>query len=258
MFGSGEVLKPLREFLLPTPAQLANHDSSIIYYMELLDENADCEETMARVAEIVLEKVNLSTQKWVVLVGDGKTYEHLLRVKRLYGSEFQNLLIFPGDWHVLKNFQQVLMKAYYHAGLRDIAKESGYRAETLNSLEKCSHFKRTHSFLMQVWEALYIEIISNFMKDNPQFTDLLTKVHAAFNQAKCNKYATTDLLLTVKQLVSDALAFDEFNKFVAAQSEADDTWLFWSNFVLIFMIVFVMWDCFWLSELLTGSFEYLA
>ena len=44
------VLKPLRQFLLPTPAQLANHERSAIYYMQLLDENADSEETLAEVA----------------------------------------------------------------------------------------------------------------------------------------------------------------------------------------------------------------
>ena len=82
--------------------------------MELLDENADSEETMAQVAEILTEKVKSVSQKWVILVGDGKTYEHLQRVKRLYGSTLEKLLIFPGDWHVLKNFQPVLMKAYYH------------------------------------------------------------------------------------------------------------------------------------------------
>ena len=61
----------------------------------------------------------------MVLVGDGKTYEHLQRVKRVYGSALENLLIFPGDWHILKNYQLVLMKAYYHTGLLDIAKATG-------------------------------------------------------------------------------------------------------------------------------------
>ena len=73
-----------------------------------------------------------------VLVGDGKTYEHLQRVKRVYGSALESLLIFPGDWHILKNYQPVLMKAYYHTGLLDIAKATG-KAETLKLLEKCSH-----------------------------------------------------------------------------------------------------------------------
>ena len=42
-------------------------------------------------------------------------------MKRVYGSACEKLYIFPGDWLVLKNFQPVLMKAYYHAGLKDIA-----------------------------------------------------------------------------------------------------------------------------------------
>ena len=52
-------------------------------------------------------------------------------VQRLYGTALHNILIFPGDWHILKNFQPVLIKAYYHAGLKELAKRSGFRAETL-------------------------------------------------------------------------------------------------------------------------------
>ena len=51
----------------------------------------------------------------------------------VYGSALSNVLIFPGDWHTLKNYQPVLMKAWYHAGLKDIARATGYRAETLKS-----------------------------------------------------------------------------------------------------------------------------
>lgn len=134
-----QVLKSLREYILPTVAQLSDHDPSLIYYMEVLDENADSQETMAEVSELVIEKMLSNSQKWVVLVGDGKTHEHLQKVKRLYGSAFSK---------------------YYHAGLKEIA---GYKAETLKSLENCSHFKRTHSFLLQVWEAMFTEMISSFV-----------------------------------------------------------------------------------------------
>ena len=115
------------------------------------------------------------------------------------------------------------MKAYYDAGLKDIAKVSGYRGETLISLEKCSHFKRTHSFLIQVWEALHTEMIRAFVAANPSFSDLQTSVQSEFDQAVNQNTSSTDLLLTVQRLVTKASALDEFTTFVSAQAESDDT-----------------------------------
>ena len=81
------------------------------YYMELLDEHPDSANTMRHVADILLQNCNSDYQDgYVVLVGDGKTYEHLIKIKRLYGNELKKLLIFPGEWHALANFQPVLMK----------------------------------------------------------------------------------------------------------------------------------------------------
>ena len=57
---------------------------------------------------------------------------------------------FIGDWHLLSNFQSVLMKVYFDAGLRDLAETAEFHDETLSSLAECSNFKR---FILQAWEA---------------------------------------------------------------------------------------------------------
>ena len=158
---SNGIFSEVRQFL--EQGSTYEQTPSLIHYMELVDENPDCDETMAQIGEDLLDRFSTGTQQgWVVLVADGKTYEHLMNVKRQYGHTLRKLLILPGDWHTLKNFQPVLMKVYFHAGLKELAKASGYQGSTLSSLETNSNFKRTHNFLLQVWEALYREMFQAY------------------------------------------------------------------------------------------------
>lgn len=73
---------------------------------------------MAVVADMVYDQIKSESQRYVILVGDGKTYDHLFKVKRLYQCVLKNVLIFPEDWHILKNYQSVIMKGWFHAGLK--------------------------------------------------------------------------------------------------------------------------------------------
>ena len=115
--------------------------SSQIHYMELINENPDSDETMSMVAEDLLERFDIKEQDgWVVLVGDGNTYQHLVNIKRQYGVALEKSIIFPGYWHLLKNFQPILIKVYYNAGLRELAKSCGFQSAILQSLQSCSNF----------------------------------------------------------------------------------------------------------------------
>ena len=43
-----------------------------------------------------------------------------------YGQDFSWLLPMPEDWHLLHNYQIALMKPYFEAGLKELARVSGY------------------------------------------------------------------------------------------------------------------------------------
>lgn len=79
--------------------------------------------------------------QWLVVEGDAKVYEILQALKFEYGRELEWVIPYPGDWHTLKNYQSALMKPYYDAGLKSMAKAAGY---PLPPIKSCSQFKRTH------------------------------------------------------------------------------------------------------------------
>lgn len=58
---------------------------------------------------------------FVLIVGDGKSYDHLIKLKSEYGSNLDWVLPYPGDWHILKNVLPVFIKIYFDAGLKELA-----------------------------------------------------------------------------------------------------------------------------------------
>ena len=133
------VLNDIRMFLSTT----TELDQSIVYYFELINEYPDSDEAMLKVIDDLMNKFEDNSQhKHILLIGDGKTYQHLMSIKDKYSSTLNKLyIIFPGDWHILKIFQIVLMKIYYCAGLKELGANSGYHGQTLKSLENAGSFK---------------------------------------------------------------------------------------------------------------------
>ena len=59
------------------------------------------------------------------------------------------------------------MKVFFDVGLKDLAKASGFRGETLTALHNASNFHITHQFLTEVWEALYQHMLTTFIQTIP-------------------------------------------------------------------------------------------
>ena len=223
------VISEMRQFFDNNEKESAQ--PSKVHYMELVNENPDSDQTMSLVAENLLDKFNITEQDgWVVLVGDGKTYQHLEKIKQQYGIALEKVLIFPGDWHTLKNYQPILMKVYYHAGLRELAKSCGFHSTTLKSLELCSNFKRTHCFLVQVWEALYREMLHTFVSHTSP-AHLMENVRCILEAGIKESRSPYNLMVRLNVLLEDMDSLPNFMQFVHKMAKIDSVWRLWVGFV---------------------------
>lgn len=131
------------------------------------------------------------------------------------------------------------MKVYYHTGLKELAKASGFRAETLKSLGKCSCFKRTHNFFLQVWEALYRALLQCYT--NNSSADLTEEL---LTQTRILERSPTVLFRKITSLINNKKFPDGFLVYLKQKSLQDSTWKFW--------VQFVMEDCFSYISLYLG------
>ena len=94
-------------------------------------------------------------RKHLVVVTDAKIFSYMHELKSEHPEEFQWLIPYPGDFHILLSYQKVLIIVYWDAGLKQLAAASGFKEATLTSLQNCSNFTNTTRFIFQLWEALY-------------------------------------------------------------------------------------------------------
>ena len=207
------------------------YESSTIHYLNIISENADSDSTLLKVSEDLIDAFQGGTQQdWILLAGDGKTYQHITKIKNTYGESLKKLLVFPGDWHTLKNFQETIMKVYFRAGLKEIAEASGYKGTTLVSLEKCSNFKRTHAFIVQLWEAMYRAMLMKFA--NSESDEKLLQDVVAILQDAVNSLDQLTFMSSLNDVLSRD-TFETFHAFIESQSSEDEIWRFWNNFLFV-------------------------
>ena len=153
----------LQEYFALTRPQ--EDEKSNIVYFDVLDAIADKKETVLLVLDKLRKHIVEGLGKeWLVVAGDAKLYDVLKAIKREYGDEFKWLICYPGDWHMLANFQKALVKPYFDAGLKELAKATGY---PITAIQACSQFKRTHCFLMEAWEAMFQVMLRMYLENTP-------------------------------------------------------------------------------------------
>ena len=190
-------------------------------------------------------------QKYVLVVGDAKTYNLLQAICYEYRSHLKWLVSFPGDWHVLYNYQKALMKPYADAGLATLAKAAGHRAETLTSLLQALNFRRTHEFLLQAFEVMYRYFLSLYSShasarrpsDHRESFDedikaLLSGLLSQFTGIASEEEFESFRIQSAEVFGSDMmpLKYSDFKGFMESLAEQQDTVRFWYQFISI--------DCF--------------
>ena len=137
-------------------------EKSNVVYLQVLDAKSDSKDTLMQILYDLHQRfIKKQNKEYLTVEGDAKLYEVLHSLKYEYGDELRWLLLYPGDWHTLKNYQIALMKAYFDVGLKDLAHAAGYPVQ---AIQTCSKFKRTHYFLLEAWEALYRNMLKLFLE----------------------------------------------------------------------------------------------
>lgn len=126
-------------------------------------------------------------------------------------------------------FQEIgtpwLTLVYYHAGLKEIAQNTGFRGETL-TLGKCGNFKRTHHFLLQSWQAIYRVMLDSFCESHSDMPDL--------QQVSIHATADPLLILNISEMIpigTENVDYAKFREYVSKMATKDSTWKFWEQFV---------------------------
>ena len=200
-------------------------EKSKIAYLEVVDAIADCKDTQLQLLQDLFSKfIHNQSREYLIVEGDQKLFEVLQSLKIEYGKELDWVIPIPGDWHMLLNYHTALMKPYFDAGLKSLATAAEY---PVAAIQACSQFKRTHNFLLEVWESLYRTMILMFLQDDeePSLTELSDMIIA-------NKCSSDDETLKMIMLKAQSLkSFEKFKIFIQKLGRTDSTWRFWIQFV---------------------------
>ena len=95
-------------------------------------------------------------------------------------------------------------------------KASGYQGSTLSSLENNSNFKRTHNFLLQVWEALYREMFQAYCTTYvfTNISDVLAAARCILSTSISENHPPQQVMKRIRGLIEDKSVHTIFFQFL--------------------------------------------
>ena len=206
----------------------APEPSNIIYY-KVIDAKCDNKETLLSIINNLYSEYVLTRKKsYVILEGDQMTYKRIQSIKAEYGGDSSWLIPFVGDWHFLKNYQEVLLKVYFEAGLSELALASKYLPKSIGT-----NFTRTHLFLLEVWESLFRMIMSFYLEKEAPSNLLGDISHMLQNFPTSEHQSSTlrNLNEAVEEITDKARDMTGFSTFIDVCTTQSQTLQFWCQFL---------------------------
>lgn len=129
-----------------------------------------------------------------------------------------------------------MVKPYADAGLLNLAKVSGYRAETLTSLRNCSNFRRSHLFFLQCFEAIYQYFLDLFFKGldaqesdkiKTQICELLDRFHKIANESDLSEFRSK-----ISSTKPECFLHSQFSQYLSTLEKQHDCYKFWKGFLM--------------------------
>ena len=200
---------------------------------------------MVLLHDLHTQYIDKQGRQYLVVTGDAKVYELLQSLKFEYGQDLHWLLPFPGDFHLLMNYQSALMKPYFDAGLKSLAEAAGYPVAAIHS---CSQFKRTYLFILEAWEAVYQTMIAKFLEvsslykssdQSDESCDLEGKIFEALETVKDTTIPEFRKAFNVMLAHTKTLTTPCYEEFIRHMAITDDTWKLWVQFVFVDAMAYV-------------------
>ena len=218
-------------------------EKSKFAYLDVYDLKADCVETTKIVLDDLYRTFKISTKlNHLVVAGDIKTFEYIMKVKSECKHSMDWVIPYPGDWHVLFNYQDVLFKVFWDAGLKIIAK-----CTSLSTLITTGKFKKTHKFMLQAYEALYMYQIDCFLTEldktgletddeimsQKDIIGVLEKIVKKLDGANNNFSNVSDFISSQEEIKSKLIPslWDKFEIWCTDKSARYETFAFWNRFI---------------------------